>query len=404
MKNFANVLLNYTRDSLTSLLFLYEHRTSPTHFTRSSPLNFTNTTLLVLNLVKKAVKVELMKYFMNIDIAKTPSRQAFAEAREKVSYLAFKDLFDKSCELTEGNEGARLFNGYRLFAIDGTSFVVGQLEKLNSYFGKSTSVKDKAMCRIGGIVDVLNDCIVRATVSPFSVGERALAIEQVGQLKHISNALYLLDRGYWSPDLVSSIIKNNHKFVMRLASGSGRAIAKDEHGNNYNLRRHSFELPGGVTETLLTNIPEHEVSDDELARLYAKRWGIETKYLELKDRLQINKFSGETTNIVLQDIYSALYISNLTAFICFEADEIIKEEPSNSKYERKAKRSVCIAALRERFVKLCLLNDPNKRAATLEKLVNDIRSDVTYVGKSKSRPRIKKKFTSSRSNNVKQIL
>ena len=388
-----------------SLPFLYEYRTSPVYFTRNSPLNFTNTTLLILNLIKKAEKVELMKYFMNLDTElKTPTRQAFKEAREKISYLAFKDFFDKSCELTEDNEGVRLFNGYRIFAIDGTSFTVGPFEKLKDYFGESTSVKDKAMCRIGGIVDVLNDCIVRATVSPFAVGERALAVEQIEQLKHIPNALFLLDRGYWSPGLVSSIINNKHKFIMRLASNSGKTIVKDENGNDHNLRRYSFELPSGVTETLLTNIPEYEMSDDDLGRLYAKRWGIETKYLELKDRLQINKFSGETINIVLQDIYATLYISNLTAFICFEADEIIKQEPSNSKYERKAKRSVCISALRERFVKMCLLDDPHERVKVLNRLVDDIKSDVTYVGKSKSRPRHKKKFASSPNFRGKQVL
>jgi hypothetical protein len=346
-----------------------------------------------------------MNFFQrHIDISKTPSRQAFTQAREKISYLALKSFFDKSCELAESGDDARLYKGYRLFAADGTSFVVGEFEKLRGYFGESTSVKNKAMCRIGSIVDVLNDCIVRATISPFCVGERALAIEQIGQLKHIPNALYLFDRGYWSPELVAAIIHAGQKFVMRLASNVGKTIVKDENGNACLLRRYAFTLPSGEIETLLTNIEPHEISDDELAQLYMKRWGIETKYLELKDRLQINKFSGETENIVLQDIYATLYLSNLTAFICFEADELIKQEKSNSKYERKAKRSLCIAALRTRFIDICLLDNPLKRVIALQRLADDLRSDVTYVGKSKARPRIKKRFLSDRNSGVKTIL
>jgi len=163
MKNYSSALLAYTRLQLLSFLFLCEQRTAATHFTRTSPLNFMNTSLLILNLVKKAMRVELMNFFYRkTDIPKTPSRQAFSKARNKISYLAFKDFFDKSCELAEEGEGGRLYNGYRLFAVDGTSFLVGPLEKLCSYFGTSTTVAGKAMCRISCVVDVLNDCIVRA--------------------------------------------------------------------------------------------------------------------------------------------------------------------------------------------------------------------------------------------------
>jgi hypothetical protein len=403
MRNFAVELLEYTRNQILSLHFFCKYRTSPKHFTRRSPLNFTNTSLLILNLIKKAIKNELMNYFhRHDDIPKTPSRQAFTEAREKISYLAFKEFFDKSCELAQRGDDGRLFRGYRLLAVDGTSFVVGKLSKLREYFGESTTVADKAMCRIGGIVDVLCDCIVSATVSPFHVGERVLAIEQIEQLKAIPNALFLFDRGYWSPDLVSRVISNGQKFLMRLACNTGKITLKDIDGHD--LRRYSFTLSSGEAEILLTNIPPGEMSDDDLACLYTKRWGIETKYLELKGRLEIDVLSGETVNTVLQDIYSALYISNLNAFICFEADEMIAGQKSDSKYERKAKRSTGLAALRNRFVELCLLDDPRERDTGLQRLVNDLRSDVTYVGKSIARPREKKRYRSSRPRSRKPLL
>jgi hypothetical protein len=383
-------LLGHTKFQSSSVEFHYEHRTSPKHFTRSSVLGFENTALLILKLIKKSAKVELMDFFYEYNKElEIPSRQAFSEAREKISYLAFKDFFMKSCEIAEEGNGARLYKGYRLFAVDGTSFVVGSLSKLSEFFGESTCVKDKAMCRISAVVDVLNDCIVNAEVSPFSVGERVLAMKQIEQLETVVNALYIFDRGYWSPKLTSDIIKNNQKFLMRLASNVDKTVVTDANGEIYPLRRYQFVLPSGEIETLLTNLTEEEVSNDELAALYAKRWGVETKYLELKSRLQINKFSGESINIILQDIYATLYISNLVAFICFESDKAIKAKNAykNNKYEQKTNRSTCISTLRKRFVGIIFIKDTAVRNAALDRLADDISKDIAYIGKSKPRPR-----------------
>lgn len=264
MRNAKNLLLNYTRQQIASFMFQLKHKTAEQHFTRESPLGFERVALIILNLVKKSAKVELMNFFHQADKAlETPSRQAFTQAREKISFLAIKDFFEKSCELAVNSDGAKLYNGYRLFAIDGTSFIVGKLNKLASYFGESTSVKGSAMCRISGVIDIMNDCIVDALVSPFSVGERALAISQVKQLSPVSNALFLFDRGYWSPELVAAIITNGQKFLMRLASNVGESSVSID-----GLRKYSFSLPSGKTEILLTNLTAEEMPDDELAYLY----------------------------------------------------------------------------------------------------------------------------------------
>ena len=398
MKNNAKTIIEYTSQQLASIIFHYTHKTAPEHFTRKSNLGFKNTALIILNLIKKSLKVEVMNFFYQFNKeVEIPTRQALSQARDKISYLAFKDFFDKSCELAVNSDDARHYKGYRLFAIDGTTFAVGSLEKLSKYFGETTSLKGKAMCRISAVVDTLNDCIVDACVSPFCVGERALAIEQVKKLSQSANALYLFDRGYWSPELVLNIINKGQKFVMRIASNVDKTGVEDETGV-YPLRRYSFLLPCGQKEVLLTNLAEEEFSGEDLAALYAKRWGAETKYLELKDRLQIDKLSGKSDNVVLQDIYATLYISNLVAFICFESDEIIKEQTAdkNNAYEQKTNRSTCISTLRKRFIDICLMPELDARNAALERLCNDIRRDVVYINKSKPRPRNMRQIKQSR--------
>ena len=399
MTNNVNAAVEYTTKQIGSYLFKIEHRTSPQHFTRESDLGFKNTALLILRLIKKSLKAELMDYFyQHSDVEKIPSRQAFSQAREKLSYLAFKDFFEKTCELAVDNGNDRLYKGYRIFAVDGTVFAVGDLTKLSSYFGATTTIKDKAMCRINAIVDVLNDCIVNASVSPFCVGERALAIDQIKQLEHVRHALFLFDRGYWSPVLAATIMQGGQKFLMRLPSNVHNIVVKDADGNVIPLRRYTFVLPGGDTEILLTNIAETEMSDDELAALYTRRWGVETKYLELKDRLQINKLSGESINTVLQDIYATMYVSNLVAFMCYESDEAIKarEADKNNLYKQKTNRTTCISTFRRRFIDICLILDTPTRNDALKRLYQDISKDVVYIGKSKPRPRNVRQIKASR--------
>jgi len=400
MKAIINRLVAYTKRQLSLVQFKETYRVSPKDFTRNSPLNFKTTALMILNMIKKSIRVEVMDYFRQDyeNIIKIPARQSFTEAREKISYLAFKDFFEKSCELAVYQDEPRTYKGYRLFAADGISFIVGELEKLKEYFGESTTVEGKAMCRIGAVVDIMEESIVNAVVSPFSTGERAIAIGQIRELKDVREALFLFDRGYWSPELVHNIIANGQKFLMRLASNNKNVKLEDENGKIIDIRRYTFILPSGEEEILLTNIPENEVSDDELAVLYSKRWGIETKYLELKTRLDIDVLSGNTSNIVLQDIYSTMYISNLTAFICREADDIIgkRTADNDNKYAQKANRSMCIAALRKRFIRICLMDNPGKQSRALDLLVDDISTEVSYINKSKPRPRNMKSFKNKR--------
>jgi hypothetical protein len=47
--------------------------------------------------------------------------------------------------------------------------------------------------------------------------------------------------------------------------------------------------------------------------MYFKRWGIEIKFDELKNRLQIENFTGDTKEKILQDFYASIYLSNMAS-------------------------------------------------------------------------------------------
>lgn len=53
------------------------------------------------------------------------------------------------------------------------------------------------------------------------------------------------------------------------------------------------------------------------------RWGIEIKYDELKNRLEIENFTGKTKIDIEQDFYASIYLSNMIELARKDSDEII---------------------------------------------------------------------------------
>lgn len=63
-------------------------------------------------------------------------------------------------------------------------------------------------------------------------------------------------------------------------------------GTVIKLRVLKVVLDTGEVEILITNLTEDELKYEDSKELYFKRWGIETKFDELKNKFQIENFSG----------------------------------------------------------------------------------------------------------------
>ena len=104
-------------------------------------------------------------------------------------------------------------------------------------------------------------------------------------------------------------------------------------GKNIKMRVIKFDLDSGEKEILISNIFEDSFTVSDFKKLYFKRWGIEVKYNELKNKLQIENFTGETQIAIEQDFYATLYLSNMAALA--KKDANIKIEAENSKKRLK---------------------------------------------------------------------
>jgi hypothetical protein len=280
-------------------------------------------------------------------------------------------------------EDPALFAGYRVCAIDGTLVLLPKAIALLIKYGATTPVEGKIFARISLCVDILNGIVLDGEIAGHDTGERKLALNHVKR-QPAPNALNLFDRGYWSAELASEMIGRGQKFLFRLSANAVPAVVSGEkdcgefsftHGKaEYTVRYYRFRLQSGETEYLATNLSREEVPDPILAELYHLRWGIETKYDELKNRLQFENFSGKNVNAVEQDFYASLIIMNLTSFSITAANAKVQAERENksNKYVYKPNGNMAVGILKDRLIKVIIEGNPEARGRMFDTLIKDI--------------------------------
>jgi hypothetical protein len=65
--------------------------------------------------------------------------------------------------------------------------------------------------------------------------------------------------------------------------------------------------------------------------IYYKRWPVETKYGQIKQKLELENFSGRLVENIRQDFYAVMTVSNMLASCLREANGKIKKEQAKRK-------------------------------------------------------------------------
>jgi IS4 transposase len=73
------------------------------------------------------------------------------------------------------------------------------------------------------------------------------------------------------------------------------------------------------------------MEDAVFRELYYKRWPIETKYNQLKQKFELENFSGRLAEHIKQDFYAMMTVSNMLSSGLREANETI---PKGRRKER----------------------------------------------------------------------
>lgn len=387
--------IDVTRKTIYSIMFLVDSRANQSDFTRKSKLSFTDMIMFMLNMNKRSMQLELDHFFKNIegkDMVFT--KQAFSEKRLRVSPRAFIHLNDVIIQRIYRDNDHKTYRGYRLLAIDGSTSQLQNTEELRSSFGYARNgAENIARARTSGLFDIENKIIIDALIGHYDLGEREYAMLHLSKLKKngYKNDLILFDRGYPSKDLIHYLYEEDLAFTMRVSSSFLKEIntakGKDTIVNikhkkkNMPLRVVKLNLESGEEEILITNLISGLFNLEDLKELYFKRWGIETKYHELKNVLEIENYTGVKPIVIQQDFHATIYLSNMASLAANAANENIAADNSNKelKYEYKANMNILIGKLKDNLVLMMLQWNPYKRVAMFKRIMEEISRNTVPI-------------------------
>ena len=192
-------------------------RTRETDFTRKRSLPLSHLVLFLLNLRKGTNQDELDRFFevmtgQTVVQGVTPS--AFCQARQKLNPDALPALNRVLLREFGDHFALRLWQGFRLLAVDGSTGRLPDSADIRKTFGDAPEGASVPMARFSRLYDVLNGLVIEADIEPLSSGERVLAGEHLLATEH--NDLLLYDRGYPAFWLFAYHYQEQRQFCARL--------------------------------------------------------------------------------------------------------------------------------------------------------------------------------------------
>ena len=392
---------------------------SENDFSRKRCLPFRTLVLLILNLPKRSLSIEVSSFFHFLGEASC-TKSAFCQQRSKLKALFFHSWNNVLVHSIYHHykEKLKRWKGFILLALDGSVLSLPNTEELRLLYGNASSNKGEhgAVARSGILYDVLNKLVINGKLHPYLTSERSVILELLAQAPE--NSLLTFDRGYpsfWLFYLLSQMPK--HKFVMRIAASFNNTVKAFMHSpeqdsivsfhphyeavkqmqemgltitkeNVIPLRLVKIRLSTGETEVLATNLFQSEIySIADLKEVYSLRWGIETFYGTAKNQLQLECFSGIKQICIEQDYYANLFVYNLQSIIEKQSEPALEKINEQRELNYKINKNISWAWLKNRLVLLFLTNDCSNVLLELQALFQQY---LEPVRPNRKFPRIRK--------------
>jgi hypothetical protein len=371
-------------------------------FTRNRKMPFTKLIYFFLSMIKESTQNALERYFLRLGADIFMSQQAFSRARQNIKWEALLELFELTVDEAYKLDIKR-WNGYRVFAIDGSKIALPNDPVMRKYFGAMGAGSTSPTAQGSILYDVYNDLIADALIEPLSTDERTLAVRHIEKLRKMESfgkELILFDRGYPSQELIRVLSESGIDFVMRvrqkfnleidgLSMGEHRIRVDVGGGEMRSIRVIKFRLSSGESETLISSLMGGKYGVNKFKALYFKRWPVETKYDEIKKKLEVENFSGRLVDNIRQDFYAAMTIDNIATELYWEAQEDVEKErrEKENKWEYQVNMNHEIGVLKDRLILTLLEDDGEKRGKMLDEIAELLQKRIIPIRPNRSLPR-----------------
>ena len=398
-------------------------------------------TYSMINRKGLTLKLELRGY-MNISHPGTQiSKPGYLKQRMKLNPEAFVDLYQFHNRNYYSDPETELYtlNGFLVLAVDGSDINIPTTPETLTLYGNAAKRGGKPCAQIGldCLYDALNRMILDASINKVKFNEMAVAEAQLASVRETIGDhpfMVTMDRGYPSTAAFLRMIDSNTYFVARLKTSDYKAeqqalstndedvtIALTKSRRNHYIgtadeaivmSRDSFMLrmvrvwldeEHTAYEILATNLPRELFPEECFSEIYHLRWRIETAYQTLKDRLQMENFTGTKPILLEQDIYSTIYVSNIAEDIARDIEQEQVEHLKNDyKHRMAVNRTLCIGLLKSDLIYILLEKDSARQDELFQKLYDEISENIVPVRLNRHYHRTKGQLAGDYSNTHKR--
>jgi hypothetical protein len=285
-----------------------------------------------------------------LKMEQTPVKSSLSEARSKVSYKFFEDIYQK--DLKKLSKSRRTYQGFHIYAVDGDDLNLpasGQVLKQGyrgSRFDKQFETYYPKMYTVYSY-DILN-----GTVHDFSFSNKfqefSAAVNMAQDFEKNSIAIY--DRLFCGYSLIKAHLNGGshclirakvngptvHRPVKKFLESCKNELIVDWYPHNKQgqdgIRVRLVKIVNPKTKKIMvfaTTLPKKQFSRKDIQKLYQKRWEIETHFRDLTQTLKMNQWHSKNINGILQEIFALLWFVNnvkmqMTRFA--ETTDFLKQE------------------------------------------------------------------------------
>ena len=367
---------------------------------------------MVLQKTLKSVQLHLHALMRSLEDTQETTRGsvtagAWTRARAKLRHTAFIEL-NEEVLLKEfyRSDAIELFQGRRLLAIDGSVIALPSSQGVFSVFGEQKAgnqnegySKSYAQGQCGVVYDVLNNLALKARLDAYGTSELSQARDLL-PLALRKGDIVTADRGFANAPFMSCVLAADGDFVVRVprksfkqsralfeAKQAGQSVTCDvmvernsigrSKGEVIRTRFVSVDIPGGQREVIATSLLDEQAYPAQLfGWLYHQRWGVETYFHELKNRLDLENFSGRSVESIYQDFYAMIFVSNYETVLTRPAQEDLTRKKKPTGLPVKVNHSVSYHLIKEYALDLFFSDLPEE--AMLEKLTQLFQQNPNY--------------------------
>ncbi|MFE3871034.1 IS4 family transposase [Flavobacterium sp. ZS1P70] len=391
-KESALKILEILRGEIYSDKIIVDYRMNKADFSRTRKQPFGDMLLFMFNFLRKSLPIEIDNFVNFINLSKVSfkiqnfTKSAFVQKRRKINPDVFKHLSEIIIKNTyiPSNLSIKRFNGLRILAVDGSKITLPFTQELKLFFGESKNQYETSIVQAMSSVlyDVLNHLAIDSVLENIKTGERDLALKHKSHWKQ--NDLIIYDRGYPSYDFKYEHIKAGIDYLIRVKKNHSKLVSsfvgskkrtqivdikpQEKHiftGKEYDkntkirVRLVRVDLPNGEVEVLMTSLLDSQIYPASMFKeLYFLRWGVETFYDELKNKLKVEFFTGYSKITIQQDFFCAIFISNLQSVIVNGLEEEMKVMNENTKLDYKINTNLSYGFLKNRILELLIKEAP----------------------------------------------